>query len=229
MLVATLTAWMYQRYLERGEEIEHLKAETRMLRAQLGAKEGGGSPAAMANVERQLREQVSSLEQKITALVEENRTLRMEARAGSGKPPAATATKPPPEVAESPGKLFSHRAFTLQLVSAKVTGEEVVLRLLFTNRKERILGTSLELGPERTYLVDAEGNRYRVMSVSLGSKSLSGERVASVGHSFAPQIPETFAVSFGKVRPSVLSGSAVLGWWLGEDGRVDAIIREVRW
>ena len=125
-------------YNKLTEEIEHLKAQTRMLRGQIGAKEGGGSPAAMANVERQLREQVSSLEQKITALAEENRTLRMEVRAGSGKPPAATATKPPPEAAESPRKLFSHRAFTLQLVSAKVTAEEVVLRFLFTNRKERI-------------------------------------------------------------------------------------------
>jgi hypothetical protein len=220
---------MYQRYLERGEEIEHLKAEARMLPGQIGAKESGGSPAAMANVERQLREQVSSLEQKITALAEENRTLRMEVRTGSGKPPAVTATKPPPEAAEPPGKLFSHRAFNLQLVSAKLTGEEVVLRFLFTNRKERILGTSLELGPARTYLVDAAGNRYRVISVSLGSKSLSGERFASIGHSFAPQMPETFSISFGKVRPSVPSGSVVLGWWLGEEGRVDAILREVRW
>jgi len=63
--------------------------------------------------------------------------------------------------------------------------------------------------PGKRYLVERDGQQeIWLVKDNNGTiefiDSSTQQTKFSVGHSFAPQIPETFAVSFGKVRPSVL-------------------------
>jgi TolB-like protein len=132
----------------------------------------------------------------------------------------AAAPAPPPRPGTPPGATalrglhYSNAQFAMMLQDFEVTGDQIKLTLVYTNRGSsqhyaQIWGKDIN----STYLVDNLGQRYEYRSDSLGG-----------GRRFSPEIPERIWISFAKPQASASHVNLVVRW---SPGGENVLIRNI--
>ncbi len=132
----------------------------------------------------------------VTSLLERGRQEAAVAQPGLGSAVPTPGVAPPRGLQ---GFRYNDKAFAFELTTAEVTGDEIKLTFLYTNRQDDPGEGYMDINS--TYLVDNLGNRYRYTGDSFDKRRV-----------FPPQIQEQIWITFAKLRPGATSANLVLSW-----------------